>query len=99
MKYYLLLALLVSVFILHSNASELVRKAFGDGPCDYLGEGFEKHQGLCYKKCKDGYKGVGPVCWKRKGLGSYGRGEGKLPMPCEMSRAGADGNCYKPGRK
>jgi hypothetical protein len=30
--------------------------------------------GLCYKKCADGYKAVGPVCWK--GLKNYGRGAG-----------------------
>lgn len=23
----------------------------------------EEDAGLCYKKCKDGYKGIGPVCW------------------------------------
>ena len=25
----------------------------------------EKDGALCYPKCKDGYKGVGPVCWQR----------------------------------
>ena len=25
--------------------------------------GFEYDAGLCYPQCKDGYKGVGPVCW------------------------------------
>jgi hypothetical protein len=25
----------------------------------------EKQAGLCYKKCRPGYKAVGPVCWKR----------------------------------
>lgn len=25
--------------------------------------GLEKNIGLCYRPCKEGYKGVGPVCW------------------------------------
>jgi hypothetical protein len=25
----------------------------------------ENNAGLCYKPCKKGYKGVGPVCWAR----------------------------------
>jgi hypothetical protein len=52
----------------------------------------EQDAGLCYDKCKDGYKGVGPVCWQRcpgsmKDAGvsctkdSKGRGVGK-PMTC-----------------
>ena len=27
--------------------------------------GLEEDAGLCYPKCKSGYKGVGPVCWKK----------------------------------
>jgi len=52
------------------------------------GKNEELRAGLCYKKCKSGYKGVGPVCWQRcpkkfKDTGahclkpkSYGRGTG-----------------------
>jgi C1A family cysteine protease len=25
----------------------------------------QRQAGLCYKRCRDGYKGVGPVCWKK----------------------------------
>ena len=42
-------------------------------------EGKEKDAGLCYKPCREGYKGVGPVCWK--GLKSYGRGVGTPMTP------------------
>ena len=47
--------------------------------------------GLCYPKCRSGYKGVGPVCWQScNGFGrddgafcakrgSYGRGAGRSP--------------------
>ncbi len=43
------------------------KKSYGRGVgtiptgCD---GGKENDAGLCYKECKDGYKGVGPVCWK-----------------------------------
>jgi len=51
-----------------------------------------KHQSLCYKPCKDGYKGIGPVCWK--GWRSHRRGSGK-PMGCGGSRPDQDaGLCY-----
>jgi len=29
----------------------------------------EKDAGLCYPRCKSGYKGVGPVCWKKDPFG------------------------------
>jgi len=32
------------------------------GACE---EGQEKDTGLCYPKCKEGYKGAGPVCWRK----------------------------------
>ena len=32
----------------------------GDCPTDY-----EKDGGLCYPKCRDGFVGVGPVCWQK----------------------------------
>lgn len=36
--------------------------------------------GLCYKACRDGYQGVGPVCWEKKSeRPSYGRGAGTIP--------------------
>src|SRR6476620_11590303 len=28
-------------------------------------DGQEYDAGLCYPKCKDGYNGVGPVCWQK----------------------------------
>ena len=43
----------------------------------------EQNGQLCYPLCKDGYKGVGPVCWK--GASSYGRGAGtRLIQKCPI---------------
>jgi hypothetical protein len=65
----------------------------------------EKQAGLCYKHCKDGYKGVGPVCWRRcpqgmKDIGvscakhSYGRGAGH-PLICGAEKPDKIGAlCY-----
>jgi hypothetical protein len=33
---------------------------FGEDTCK---PGFENDAGLCYPKCRNGYRGVGPVCW------------------------------------
>jgi hypothetical protein len=66
----------------------------------------EMDAGLCYKKCKEGYKGVGPVCWQQCPSGfhddgaycrkpePYGRGAGRVSKNlCE--RHEGDGNCEK----
>jgi hypothetical protein len=43
--------------------------------------GQEKDAGLCYTKCRDGYNGVGPVCWaKSEGVG-IGTPIGLEPCP------------------
>lgn len=53
--------------------------------------------GLCYPKCSDGTKGVGPVCW---GLGNtYGRGVGKLPFGCSDDHDYDTGLCYPKCKK
>jgi hypothetical protein len=69
-----------------------------------------KDAGLCYTPCKDGYKGVGPVCWQKQcpaplddqgalcgktiKKDSYGRGVGK-PMPCNAEHPDKQaGLCY-----
>lgn len=41
--------------------------------------GKENQDGLCYKPCREGYKGRGPVCWARGSSKSYGRGAGTVP--------------------
>ncbi len=28
------------------------------------GQGEEEQLGLCYPSCREGYTGVGPMCWK-----------------------------------
>lgn len=66
--------------------------------------------GLCYKKCRDEYNGVGPVCWlKAKVDESYGRGAGTVPylrigsdlkshQYCHDGKKVQDGLCYHPCR-
>ena len=48
------------------------------------GSGKNKDAGLCYKKCKSGYDGVGPVCWadKPKGWVNCGMGAAKDSKTC-----------------
>jgi hypothetical protein len=40
------------------------------------GDGQDKDGGLCYKECKNNYKGVGPVCWGENPSGWVGCGMG-----------------------
>ncbi len=54
-------------------------------------EGEEKNGALCYPLCKDGYHGVGPVCWKFPK--SYGRGAGK-PLTCAANLEMSGALCY-----
>ena len=39
------------------------RIIFGDPVTGLCSSTQEENAGLCYKKCKEGYTGVGPVCW------------------------------------
>lgn len=49
--------------------------------------------GLCYPACRDGYSGVGPVCWKDNA--SYGRGAGTVASSVCGSNEDMDtGLCY-----
>lgn len=56
------------------------------------GKDKEYDAGLCYKPCKSGYKGVGPVCWDFPR--SYGRGVGTIPKSCQDSKQYDAGLCY-----
>jgi hypothetical protein len=46
----------------------------GSGVSECRGDKPDKDAGLCYKRCRDGMKGVGPVCWQD----IYGVGIGKV---------------------
>ncbi len=49
--------------------------------------------GLCYPKCRSGYTGVGPVCWKDNA--SYGRGVGSAAsLVCGAGQEMDAGLCY-----
>ena len=52
---------------------------------------------LCYPRCRPGFNGVGPVCWRdlpRYWKGSYGRGAGSS-MQCAPGLRNIAGLCYK----
>ncbi len=59
----------------------------------------EQDAGLCYEKCRDGYKGVGPLC-NLSETGSYGRGAGKAmsfhkgKLDCDKKDDKDGGLCY-----
>ena len=65
------------------------------------GAGEEKDAGLCYPACKDGYNGIGPMCWAKCPAGSgdackkdsYSRGLGELPA-CKNGQVSSAGLCY-----
>ena len=48
----------------------------------------EKDAGLCYKRCRDSFNGVGPVCW-----GQPPRVDGKRWVGCGMGAAADKGTC------
>ncbi len=55
------------------------------GICD---EGMEMNVGLCYKFCRGGYHGVGPVCW-----GHAPKVGGTQWVNCAMGAADSDATC------
>jgi len=69
----------------------------------------EDNEGLlCYSKCKEGYNGVGPICWqicptgmKDIGVscqknGTIDRSAQSKPLTCNPSQVEEDGVCYLP---
>lgn len=60
----------------------------------YCHDGKKIQDGLCYRPCRDGYKGRGPVCWYEKPL-SYGRGAGQaMKLHCTGDKVLDAGLCY-----
>ena len=58
--------------------------AIGKPETGICSSGQENDAGLCYKNCKKGYDGVGPVCWgdKPKGWVNCGMGAAKDSKTC-----------------
>ena len=78
------------------------KSAYGRGvgkPVHYCKAPLEVNELLCYTPCKEGYTGVGPVCWRnqdnKKGSISYGRGVG-VPMECSPDEEEDAALCYPP---
>ena len=63
--------------------------------CDKYGPTYEKDGILCFPKCKDGFKGVGPLCISEDGniFKNYGRGAGKL-LTCGAHEQNDHGLCF-----
>ena len=62
-KLILVIVLIIAVVADNNNCW---KDAYGRGvgkPISTCREGYEKDGALCYPKCKEGYYGVGPVCW------------------------------------
>jgi len=57
-------------------------------------KGLVKSGLLCYPPCREGYHGVGPVCWADHGIKSYGRGVGKC-LQCSEDEDEQAALCYK----
>lgn len=64
----------------------------------YCHDGKKVEGGLCYKPCREGFRGDGPVCWNRNPL-SYGRGAGvAMKLSCAGGKVLDAGLCYEPCR-
>lgn len=71
MLWFLLIIILILLGIVYfpreyfisANGKELLNLSFPPFMEDTCKPGYENDAGLCYPKCRNGYKGVGPVCW------------------------------------
>ncbi len=55
----------------------------------------DKQASLCYRSCRDGYHGEGPVCYNNQSA-SYGRGAGTVPgQACGSGQQLDGGLCYQ----
>ena len=70
MLWFLLVIILILVGILYFPrehfsvyGKEIVNISLPPFSEDTCKPGYENDAGLCYPKCRNGYKGVGPVCW------------------------------------
>lgn len=82
-----------------SKATEAVKQIVEDVSTLGCADNEQYDAGLCYDKCKEGYDGVGPICWATCGAdwsekggsdigaycekNSYGRGVGDAVSACE----------------
>jgi len=88
------LVIFLAVIVVLTQAGGCWLRSHGRGAGKVLttcSAGQDKNGALCYPKCKDGYKGVGPVCWKFPK--SYGRGAGR-PLKCADGLEQSGALCY-----
>ena len=95
------LAFLISIVLLSQVMGDKIadscwKNAIGRGvghPIHACPAGLENDASLCYVPCKEGYTGVGPVCWS-KSHAPYGRGVG-VPLGCSPTEEENASLCYK----
>ena len=67
LDFIMLLALGIGIVALWYSITTLrfvkSSKVLPPKPLSACAENQDMDAGLCYDKCKNGYKGVGPVCW------------------------------------
>ncbi len=62
-------------------------------PISTCAAGLEESGLLCYPPCKEGYKGIGPVCYGTDSHKEYGRGAG-VPLVCKPDEDEDSALCY-----
>ena len=97
-----MLAVTLAEHAVPDKTSSCWKSAYGRGvgkPIHYCAPPLVEDAWLCYTPCREGYTGVGPVCWRnsdnKSGPFSYGRGVGK-PMGCSPNEEEDAALCYKP---
>merc|ERR1740139_488086 len=91
-------ATILALFLITAIVCDSCYKySYGRGvgkPIHACAKGLEQSGLLCYPPCKEGYHGVGPVCWADHGIKSYGRGVGKC-LQCSEEEDEDAALCYK----
>jgi hypothetical protein len=94
---FLVLAYVATLSVASAGEPFYWKNSYGRGAGAALSAncgGDQYDAGLCYPKCKSGYTGVGPVCWKNL-FDAYGRGAGRVPAYNCGGKEQDAGLCYE----
>ena len=87
--------LLISGPVCWKNKKLSYGRGVGTIPSSCPSDRPDKWGGLCYKRCRDGYRPFG-CCLCKRGWRSYPRGAGVVPKSCPSSKPDKHvGLCYK----
>lgn len=98
MKLIISTILITLILGVSSDNSGCWKSAYGRGvgkAISACAEGLEKDGALCYPPCREGYHGIGPVCWPDESGKAYGRGAGKV-LVCKPDEDESGALCYPP---